>query len=379
MDAEHPHATPQFLEKQLLRYEDQVRLDPSSDNQSTVFQSQLTETSDDILQCVLSGPRHCFGHLVGIMPNPALEYWQFETLNTSAIVTDWFRRHRWIEGEVGTPNRAINVVLVDYYRDYYTELFRLATEKNTALANTSRLGEDPLSPADWMGELGRHTNHTLRVSEMTLLGTHDAATYIIRSRGVQSISPKAYCPSNLDTALCRLGLELTRPMIESFATTQKANLYEQLMMGIRYLDLRVVPILNTTGDWITSASSSEIGLGLSHGGVLLQLGLHEAFQQIVSFLDEHPREVILVLLSHPEGDGVYTGNQLASWQPWRVLQRIARGYLGDWVIPNCVENATRLPSLQEVWVARGLSPRGGVFLLTSSAYLSVPTMTWFSL
>lgn len=112
---------------------------------------------------------------------------------------------------------------------------------------------------DWMGSLG--LNPAVYVSQLSIPGTHDAAT----GTGVS---------------------------LSNYSTTQELNIEQQLAAGVRAFDLR--------------PTADGTAMNIYHGLAKTNLTLQSALQQFSSFLDAHPQEMLVIVLRH-ETDAYRSG------------------------------------------------------------------------
>ncbi|XP_059183595.1 PI-PLC X domain-containing protein 1-like [Centropristis striata] len=80
----------------------------------------------------------------------------------------------------------------------------------------------------------------------------------------------------------------TRPCVSRWATTQQSVLSDQCDLGVRFLDLRIVrkPAAGNT-------------LFFAHG-IYTLMTLKEALDELATWLDDHPKEIVIVSCSHFE-------------------------------------------------------------------------------
>ena len=395
------HASAQTLVEQLLAFEAKAQTLP---NMGVVFQAQLTETPGDIEQCLLGTlpgcPKltSCALHASRLSRHgygPALEYWQFGCQRTHEAVVSWYLNRT---ANATVPNRAINVILLDMLAEYFAlppahaaatpGLLELTLRTNALLgAGNCSGGATALAarPGKWMGALVNCSSAPLSLSELTLLGAHDAGTYVVYndSDAVEQVFVQSVCAGRPE--LCKLFTGLSAGVIGSFAATQGASLRQTLDAGARYLDLRIMPVSSATGktfDGNASAiaalnGSNAVGVQITHNFVLLKLSLAAALSEVATFLDANPSEVVLVYLSHFQGDGVYAADVFAALLPLfnEQLVQVVSSALGDRIVRNCDPAAARLPTLQEVLARPGANGRGGAVLLydpKTNAELDLP-------
>lgn len=120
--------------------------------------------------------------------------------------------------------------------------------------------------SDWMAEI----HDSLYLSELSLPGTHNTMTY------------------NFDKAI-----------VSAYVKTQKMTLEAQLNAGIRVLDIRGRQATNNT-------------ITIHHGAYYLGFVLGNVLQTCEAFLDDHPKETILMRIREdhdPAADVTYSFGQ----------------------------------------------------------------------
>lgn len=122
--------------------------------------------------------------------------------------------------------------------------------------------------SDWMKRVPDATS----ISDISIPGTHDSATYVIGMpwwQLAQVVSVPVY-------ALAR------------YTQCQSLSISEQLEAGVRFLDIRIKP-----GE----------GFPLYHGPVSLSMKLTDALDQVDNFLAKHKDETVIVCIkSEDDGD-----------------------------------------------------------------------------
>jgi 1-phosphatidylinositol phosphodiesterase len=108
---------------------------------------------------------------------------------------------------------------------------------------------------NWMSRLGDNT----KVTQLSIPGTHDSGTFACAWY------------QDCDQSQC-----------------QSWNIYNQLRAGIRYLDLRI----DIRSDY----------LALGHGSVQF-MALRDALKDVSRFLNENPREFVILAYQKNNGDG----------------------------------------------------------------------------
>lgn len=130
---------------------------------------------------------------------------------------------------------------------------------------------------EWMTNLPS-TLHDEPITKIAIPGTHDSFAFRLTS------SPGP----DLDAGLRRVHL-LISPIIKRWSITQNLTFIEQLLMGIRYFDLRVCRTTNHH-----HARNSPFTFTHGYLGDLVRPHLNE----INKFLDEHPKEIVLLDFNH---------------------------------------------------------------------------------
>lgn len=110
--------------------------------------------------------------------------------------------------------------------------------------------------SNWMKEIGDHT----LLSEMTIPGTHDSGTFTLP-----------------------LPDPILSPVVTPFAKTQSKNFTEQFNSGCRFLDIRCRHINDS--------------FAIHHDVVYLQMNFNDVLKDCIAFLDKHPSECLLMLVS----------------------------------------------------------------------------------
>jgi hypothetical protein len=119
--------------------------------------------------------------------------------------------------------------------------------------------------ADWMTETYSSRPYT-RLVDVAIPGTHHSATYQISA--FSEVEPGE-----------RFMFNFIRPLVSGWSKAQFRSVRQQLVKGIRYLDLRV-------------AFDSKQNALITHG--LVSMPLKNALNEISGFILEHPKEVILI-------------------------------------------------------------------------------------
>lgn len=141
-----------------------------------------------------------------------------------------------------------------------------------------------LTCADWMSALPEEL-WDVPLTDMAIPGSHDAMSYCLDIN-----SPLVPSESDFFRLLDQLFYCFTRPVIFKWATTQDKSIEEQLSMGIRYFDLRIAH----------KPKDPSRDLFFTHV-IYTHLTVLETLVSVVAWLESHPREVVILALSHFEG------------------------------------------------------------------------------
>ncbi|KAM9762694.1 PI-PLC X domain-containing protein 1 isoform 2-T2 [Menidia menidia] len=168
-----------------------------------------------------------------------------------------------------------------------------------------------LSCQDWMSALPEEL-WDIPLTNLAIPGSHDAMSYCL-----DITSPLVRSESDFFRLLDRLFYCLTRPVIFKWATTQDKNIEEQLSMGIRFFDLRVAHkpcdsssdlyfthVIYTHLTVVVSSSVLDQSSGFWDPAALAVKGppsAQETLISVASWLNSHPKEVVILACSHFEG------------------------------------------------------------------------------
>ena len=162
-----------------------------------------------------------------------------------------------------------------------------------------------------------------------VLGTHDSCSYCINSECELSEDNDAF------PVLVLLG-KAGKVISARWCRTQDANLSEQLVAGIRYLDLRV---LHRELDGLFYFVHGQFA-----GEVLKELLL------VKSFLQEHPKEVVLLDFNHfycffkPDSSALLQEAIVRVSNPFKLNKPLVQVF-GTMLAPR----SEQIPSLSELW------------------------------
>nr|XP_040026347.1 PI-PLC X domain-containing protein 1-like [Gasterosteus aculeatus aculeatus] len=140
------------------------------------------------------------------------------------------------------------------------------------------LGGNP----DWMSRL---PGELLDVPlwNLALPGSHDSMSFCL-----DVSSPVVRSEPCVLRAIDRLFPCWTRTCVSLWATTQQSVLSDQCELGVRFLDLR-----------IARKPAGGNTLFFAHG-IYTLMTVQEALHELASWLDAHPREIVIVSCSHFE-------------------------------------------------------------------------------
>merc|ERR1719370_1176509 len=139
----------------------------------------------------------------------------------------------------------------------------------------------PASHSDWMGELPDHA-HFLPFNQLSIPGSHDSCTASLdRDGGLHADAPELY------RDVLRVLGSWAKTVAHRWSQTQDKTFTEQLHLGIRYFDLRI------------SVRPGCEELYLVHG--FYGETVKNCLTAIRSWLDLHPREVVLLDMNHFHG------------------------------------------------------------------------------
>lgn len=174
---------------------------------------------------------------------------------------------------------SLSILVISYLQPI--SLYPLQNDTITNLQQTHVFPSSSISinTSIWMQQFLPNISH-LHLSNLTLPGTHDAASFTLTS----ALSPDPTGSPVLD-ALVRLAEELKIPLpevITPWAESQNRTLYGQAEDGMRYFDVRAA--FNGT-DWC----SYHFELGLT---------IYTHLSDLNTFLLSHPNEIMVVEISH---------------------------------------------------------------------------------
>ena len=160
----------------------------------------------------------------------------------------------------------------------------MAVLKVLVLSIVSLIGiSQELDLSNWMEQKSSILwNKTL--SDLTILGTHDSGAY-----NLTRIQIPTYEPEFLEIMIYvgeQLGIPIEQ-VITMWGKSQPSNLYDQMMDGVRYIDLRC-GWLEEQLNWVTFHWEA---------GHKIQILMDD----VAKFLKQHTKEIVLIEASHLDG------------------------------------------------------------------------------
>ncbi|PNJ90375.1 PLCXD1 isoform 6, partial [Pongo abelii] len=137
---------------------------------------------------------------------------------------------------------------------------------------------------DWMSALCPRL-WDVPLHHLSIPGSHDTMTYCLNKK-----SPISHEESRLLQLLNKAFPCITRPVVLKWSVTQALDVTEQLDAGVRYLDLRIAHMLE----------GSEKNLHFVHMVYTTAL-VEDTLTEISEWLEQHPREVVILACRNFEG------------------------------------------------------------------------------
>lgn len=131
--------------------------------------------------------------------------------------------------------------------------------------------------------------------------------------------------------------QLVSPFIDIIAAwgiTQNFPIWQQLLAGSRYFDLRVAPMISTTGTVSPSNTVCQTELYTLHG--VYGQPVESTLSEFQSFLQQNPKEIIILDFQH-----FYSMTQ----QSYQTLNSLINQYLSEWLVPTSVPMTTTVGEL----------------------------------
>ncbi|XP_078100242.1 PI-PLC X domain-containing protein 1-like isoform X4 [Sander vitreus] len=151
-------------------------------------------------------------------------------------------------------------------------------EDEERLTLTLQVGGNP----DWMSRLPERLLD-VPLWNLAIPGSHDSMSFCL-----DVSSPVLRSQPCLLRVIDRLFPCWTRPCVYRWATTQQSVLSDQCDLGIRFLDLRIAR---------KPAGGSK--LFFAHG-IYTLITVKEALDELATWLDAHPKEIVVISCSHFE-------------------------------------------------------------------------------
>ncbi|KAK7495212.1 hypothetical protein BaRGS_00013622 [Batillaria attramentaria] len=187
---------------------------------------------------------------------------------------------------------------------------------------TSEETPEKLQYADWMGNLPPHL-HDIPLCRLAIPGSHDSGSFELRTDW--EVGPDANAELKSLSSIPIIGA-MAKDIIKKWSQCQSHNFTQQLNRGVRYFDLRV------------SHRSEDEDFYLVHH--LYGPKLISCLEEVVTFLAEHPKEVVLLDFNH-----FYSMELEQHIQLITLLLSMFEGRL-------CPFSATDKPSLASLWQNR---------------------------
>ncbi len=200
-------------------------------------------------------------------------------------------------------------------------------------------------PANWMGALADRIGD-VPLNQVVIPGTHDSGTSSITGRnpdpslGGIPFSPDQFGQPGLQQRVNALDMLMGHAVLKSkfvpWGRAQDISIVQQLMAGVRYLDLRVC-----------GGPRPDPALYICHGlyGGEMQ---RTVLNPIESFIRAHPKEVVILDFHHFASVG--NNNTLTSAQDQRLVGELTSTFAGRLIPPGTLgANMT----LNDIWGTTG--------------------------
>jgi len=177
--------------------------------------------------------------------------------------------------------------------------------------------------ADWMGDVQPLIGN-LTLLDLSLPGTHDTLTYDLSSTVADNANDLPSWASFLLHTFHSID-GVVGDFIKQNAVTQEINVTQQLNAGVRFLDLRTI---------YTSAPDSALKKKDWYSLHMVESNQRSMFyfSAVAKFLQQHPTEVVVVMLTRHgcqqcTGDQQYPGATNAEKQSfWTQIKRVFQEY-----------------------------------------------------
>src|SRR3990167_8882056 len=198
--------------------------------------------------------------------------------------------------------------------------------------------------SNWMSQIP----NSRVINQLIIPGTHDSGSYAITALSKFSLSPDDPLPTWIEQVSNILPLSLVRIIAANWCRTQPYSIADQLNNGIRYLDFRID--LFQDGHFY-----------LNHA--LLSVRLSDALQQIKTFIQNNPSEIVFIDINH-----IFNINNAENETQ---LVQLLQTYLGPNAIPNTFHTSDTIGTLRK-------SNRNVIIFMDTSQIISSLDMAKFA-
>ena len=185
------------------------------------------------------------------------------------------------------------------------------------------------------------------LNQLIIPGTHNSGSYNITGFSQFSLSSDNPLPIWIEEISNILPISLVRTIVAGWSKTQPYPITDQLNNGVRYLDFRVC--------------NFQSHLYLCHA--LISVRLKDTLQQIQTFVQNNPSEIILLDINH-----IYNVNNSADETQ---LVQLLQSYLGNIAIPNSYHTSDTMGTLRQ-------SQRNVIILMDTNQPISDSNASQFS-
>ena len=132
--------------------------------------------------------------------------------------------------------------------------------------------------SNWMGNLPNE-KQLCPLKDLVIPGSHNSGAFFLDQN--LEVGPDE---SSFVQTLGSMFGKVAKSVVHSWAVTQSLNIYDQLMAGIRYLDLRV------------ALRNKDNQIRVLHG--LYGVGIEEVLEDVKRFVVKHPKEIVILDFNH---------------------------------------------------------------------------------
>ncbi|XP_066521298.1 PI-PLC X domain-containing protein 1 [Hoplias malabaricus] len=157
---------------------------------------------------------------------------------------------------------------------------------STTLPEVAQMPLKDLPTDSWMSQLPSDL-WDVPLFHLAIPGSHNAITYCLDKN---DRSPFDLTQPDMLQKLDKYMKPIIRPFVYKWAVTQDCSVWEQLDCGVRYCDLRIAHRPND--------SSSDLYF---YHGVFTTVTVETVLKEIKTWLDVHPKEVVILSFSHFQG------------------------------------------------------------------------------